>query len=451
MKHLSIKVRVTLWYTLFMTVLTAIALSLLLLIVNWQIIASIHSKLEWVVSKNFKEIEYDDGKIEIDEDIDFFQDGVYLIVYDEEGNQIYGKLPNSLKASQTPAFKNGEMQEVKIDSVKWIFFDVYQSIREGEGIWMRGMVSRSDAESGLSIVIKLAMLLLPLFVILIALGGYYIIYRAFVPVEKMRETAREIAESNDLSRRINLGKGNDEIYQLADTFDQMLERIQETYEREKQFTSDASHELRTPISVIITQTEYSLRHENPVGELRESLETILAQSRKMSRMISQLLMLARADQGREKIEKEKVNLSELIELIADEERERAEDKSIQIIAECHPGIYLEGDKTLLMRCFMNLIENAITYGKEGGNIWITLDKQDESVRGYIKDDGIGIHEADLPRIWERFFRADTSRTSSEKGSSGLGLSMVKWIIEAHGGTITVESHYQEGTIFYFSF
>lgn len=452
MRGLSIKGRVTLWYTLFMAVLTAIVLFLLVLAGNQQILASVRSRLERAVSDNLKEIEYDkeDG-LEIDDDLRTFQDGVYLLLYDEQGNPVYGRLPYDLKASQMPAFQNGKIQEAKLQSVKWVFFDVYKPLQDGQGVWMRGMISQSEAESGLHILLRLFMLFAPLFVAAVAVGGYVIIYRAFAPIEKMRRMADEITDGNDLSRRIRLGSGTDEIYQLADTFDRMLDRIQRAYEREKQFTADASHELRTPVSVISSQAEYALRHGDTVEGLRERMQVILTQSRKISGLLSQLLLLARADQGREKLQKERIHLSELVEIIAEEERERAAARGIQIHTDCQPALYVEGDETMLMRCFINLIENAVAYGKDGGNIWIGLAGENDFVQGYVRDDGIGIREEHLPNIWERFYQADPARSSRAEGSAGLGLSLVKWIVEAHGGSIRAESRYQQGTTFYFSF
>lgn len=451
MKRMSIKVRVTLWYTLFMTVFTVFAILLLLGIGDREVLTGIQSRLENAVSGNLDEVEYDDGGLEIDDDFQIFQDGVYLVLYDEQGNHLYGQLPHGLTASQTPAFQNGSLQKVKIETVNWMFFDVYKPLGGVSGVWLRGVLSRNDAEEGIDMIRRVFMLLLPVFVLLIGGGGYYITYRAFLPVEKMRKTAEDIAEGTDLSRRIQLEEGGDEIHQLADTFDKMLDRIQAAFERERQFTSDVSHELRTPVSVIITQAEYGLRHGKPSENLRESLEIIQKQSRKMSGMISQLLMLARAEQGREKLQKESFDLSEMVETVAEEERERAEKKAITIWTDCESGLYLEGDETMLMRCFINLIENAIAYGREGGNIWIHLSGHENGIQGYVKDDGIGISQEHLPKIWERFYQVDAARAASGEGSSGLGLSMVKWIVEAHGGSITAESHYGRGTTFSFCF
>ncbi len=455
MKRLSVKARVTLWYTLFMTILILGVWLILVLLSDRQISVSMQNKLETAVSEGLEDVEYEDSTgLVIEEDADMFYEGVYLILYDEEGNHIRGKLPYGLKTEQTPAFVNGKVQEISIEDSKWVFLDVYKTLgteNQEKGVWMRGILSHSEAESSLTTLIHLAMLLLPLLVILIAVGGYYITYRAFKPIETMREAAEEITESQNLTRRIQLGDGKDEIHQLANTFDRMFDRIQEAFEREKQFTSDVSHELRTPVSVIAMQAEYSLRHENPSDELRERLQVILEQSRKMTGMISQLLTLSRADQGRAKLQKEMVHLSELVEIIAEEEQERAERKNIQIYTDCEPELYMEGDETMLMRCFINLLENAIAYGKEDGAIWISLTGKNQMIQGHIRDNGIGIQEEHLNKIWERFYQVDSSRSASAGGSSGLGLSMVKWIVEAHGGEITVESRYQKGTTFHFQF
>lgn len=451
MKRLTIKSRVTLWYTLFMTVLTAAVLFLLVFIGGKQIEASVRGRLEAVLADNVSEVEYDDGRIEVDDDLVTFWDGIYFILYDHQGNHLRGELPKGITAEETPAFWDGKMQEVVIDATRWVLLDSYMPLANGTGVWMRGMVSRSEAETSLSVVLNLARWALPLFVVLIALGGYYITYRAFAPVEQIRRTVEEITDGDDLSRRIDLGKGKDELHQLADTFDGMLDRIEEAFEREKQFTSDASHELRTPISVIATQAEYALRHDNPSGELRERLQVILNNSRKMSGMLSQLLMLARADQGRAEIQRETVDISELAEMVAEELREQAGEKGIQIYIHCQPGLCLEGDETLLMRCLINLLQNAISYGRDNGSIWLSLVSREDVIQGYIRDDGIGIAPEHLPRIWERFYQVDPVRSARSDGSSGLGLSMVKWIVEAHGGSITAESRAGEGTTFHFTF
>ena len=171
--------------------------------------------------------------------------------------------------------------------------------------------------------------------------------------------------------------------------------------------------------------------------------------RYLSQMISQLLMISRADQGRQQLMLEGLDFSELTEMAALEAREMAESRGIQVETDIQPGVTLCGDETLLIRMWMNLLENAVRYGKEQGHIYLWLRRQQDTVSGGVKDDGIGISQEDLPHIWERFYQADAARTVS--GSSGLGLSMVAWIVRAHQGEIRAESVLGEGSVFSFTF
>lgn len=169
-------------------------------------------------------------------------------------------------------------------------------------------------------------------------------------------------------------------------------------------------------------------------------------------MVSQLLMLSRADQGRAKLEPESLNLSEIALIACEEAKELAAAKHISVKYNLKPELSMIGDETLLIRFFLNLLNNAICYGKENGHIWLTLQRDAENplyIKGSVKDDGIGISKKDLPHIWERFYQADASRTESE--NSSLGLSMVDWIVKAHHGTIKVKSSLGEGSEFSFSF
>lgn len=199
----------------------------------------------------------------------------------------------------------------------------------------------------------------------------------------------------------------DEIHYLADTFDLMLDELENAFLREKQFTSDVSHELRTPVSVICAQSEALLENTSLPKELRSQAEVIYRKSHQISTLISHLLLLSRADQNRAILTFEYLNLFACV------------------------------DETAYSRLLINLLSNAVTYGKENGNVWISLTPADSDILLQIRDDGIGMSEEILSHIWERFYRADSSRTGDDH--FGLGLSMVQWIVTAHGGTITVQS------------
>ena len=265
---------------------------------------------------------------------------------------------------------------------------------------------------------------------------------------------QEIRHDADLSRRVGLykedgRKNRDEIAYLAQTFDEMLEELEKVFQREKQFTSDVSHELRTPVSVILAQCESCLEEESFNEKQREQIMVIQKKARTIAELISHLLMLSRADQGRLKLHLEEVNVSELVEMIVEEQQILATERDITIQTKIEPELYAKLDETLYIRMMDNLLSNATAYGKEGGTIEVTLTRGAEGLCGTVKDDGIGIAKEHLSHIWERFYRVDAARTGGNH--SGLGLAMVKWIVEVHGGNIQVESVPGEGTTFTYVF
>ena len=314
---------------------------------------------------------------------------------------------------------------------------------------IRGITSITEAERSYLAIIRLAVILLPLAAALTAGLGYFMTGRTLRPVARITGTVQQILKDRDLSRRIGLGEGRDEIYRMAATFDQLLEQVEASLKREQQFTSDVSHELRTPVASMLLACEELLEQGQLGKEERESVEILYQKARYLSQMISQLLLLSRADQGRERLVMEPLDFSELTAMAAEEARDAGSEKKIQVYDRIQPGLTMVGDETLLIRLWMNLLNNAVSYGKEGGHIWLSLEKDGEDIRGQVRDDGIGIRREDLPHIWERFFQADAARTRQD--SSGLGLSMVQWIVKAHHGRIRADSRLGEGTVFTFWF
>ena len=184
--------------------------------------------------------------------------------------------------------------------------------------------------------------------------------------------------------------------------------------------------------------------------MEESLEVILKQSRKMSALISQLLLLARADQGNHNtFQFECINMSELTEIVVEELSLMVQENSIEITTNIEEDLFIKADQTLMMRLLMNLLTNAIAYSKASGTVHMQLFRDETNIIGTVSDNGIGISEQHITKIWDRFYRVDAARTSSNIGNTGLGLSMVKWIVELHGGEITVESKFGEGSTFTF--
>lgn len=460
MRRLSLKGKLTLLYTALMTAVVCGVLAILFSLSGKEILSLVQNRLETTVSQAVDDIELDDGVLEFDSDLMNLEHGVYLSVYDADGILLYGKIPYGFDNSAL--FEDGTVRQYNLNGTAYYLMDLFYRI-EGYG-WtvIRGIVSITDAEEGFLMTVRLAVILLPLMVALTAVMGYFMTKRTLRPVSRITDTVREIQRDGDLSRRINLGDGRDEIYRMAATFDEMLHQVEVSMKREQQFTSDVSHELRTPVAAMMLQCEELQKHEYSDPKIRAGIRMLSRKTQYLSTMITQLLFLTRADQGRQRLAMERVDFSELTAMVCEEISESASwgqsdpepasadaAKEITVESQIEEGIFLHGDETLLIRFWMNLLNNAVTYGKQGGHIRVTLKKENGRAAGTVADDGIGISESDLPHIWERFYQADPSRTG--ENSSGLGLSMVQWIVRAHNGEITVKSRLGEGTVFSFWF
>ena len=380
-----------------------------------------------------------------------------LSMYDEKMYFLYGRLPHGFRSQ--PEFSDGEMRTIRDGSREWYVYDMSCRLSDDLTVYVRGVTSVTDAEESFAVTVRLALILLPLMVLATALTGYRFTRRVLLPVRRITGAVKEIRSDADLSRRVGLtdadnGKApvhRDEFYALAETFDGMLEELEEVFRREQQFTSDASHELRTPVSVILAQCDAMLSDESLTEDQRSQLALIRRKAAGMSDMISQLLFLSRADQGRQPIHRERLDLSELTEMIIEEQQMLADGagRGIRIESRISPGVEADADETLYIRMVSNLLSNAVRYSHDGGKVEVILEERDGEVRGRVKDHGVGIAAEDLTRIWERFYRADSSRT--ETSHSGLGLSMVRWIAHAHGGDVSVASEAGKGSEFAFYF
>ncbi|MDO5089612.1 MAG: HAMP domain-containing sensor histidine kinase [Leptotrichiaceae bacterium] len=445
MNKVSIKTKITFWYISLMMLLVLFFLGVIFYISENLILNSTYSELKQTVSSAFNELDFYNGELEIDSDMNVVINNVHISIYDENLQFIYGDQPLSFKYDDS--FKgDGKIKIVKKGNKKWYVYEEKKNFKEYGDIWFRGIVPASEAEKAIEIIIFISLAVFPFLIFFIALSGYFITKNAFRPIEKIRMAAEKINEGNDLSQRINMGEGYDEIHTLANTFDTMFNRLQSSFNSEVQFTSDVSHELRTPISVIISQSEYGLGHLNTVEKTEKSLNIILQESKKMSRLISQLLTMSRIDRGHQKLNMEYLNVSEITEIVIDSQKNDADSKNIKILTEIAPEIYMRGDELMIMRLLINLISNAVSYGKENGCIKVRLLKKKGRIIGKISDNGIGIAKENIDKIWTRFFRVETSRTTD---NSGLGLAMVKWIVEAHRGNILVESELGKGSTFTF--
>ncbi|MBI3766345.1 MAG: ATP-binding protein [Ignavibacteriales bacterium] len=214
----------------------------------------------------------------------------------------------------------------------------------------------------------------------------------------------------------------------------------------KQFSADASHELRTPLTVMRSQLETALNSKITHLELKKIIANCLDETLRMSAIIENLLLLAKGDTGQDHLKQEKVDLGKLIRETYDESVIIASQKSITVTLDSPPHVIVSGDEQRLHQMLLNLIDNAVKYGRDRGTIFLRLNKEDGMAKIRVADDGIGISEHDMARIFDRFYRVDRAR-SRELGGVGLGLSIAKWIAETHGGTIGVASKVDKGSEF----
>ncbi len=304
--------------------------------------------------------------------------------------------------------------------------------------------STEDIDKSLAGLIRTLSIAGPFTLILAGAGGVFLAQRALKPVDKIARTAHQIGES-DLSRRIPV-QSRDELGRLASTLNQMIERLERAFKRQQQFTADASHELRSPLSVIQAESTLALNKERSPDEYKRSLEVISNESAHMAKVIDQLLMLARADSGRESLSFEEIDLGDLLASIAENTEILCKDKGIEFCSDLRDSILVSGDRAKLRELFLNLLDNAIRYSPDGGTISLTLRREEDMAVIDIADTGIGIPEKDIPHIFERFYRVDRAR-SREQAGAGLGLSICKYIAEVHGGRIEVKSELGKGSTF----
>ena len=273
-------------------------------------------------------------------------------------------------------------------------------------------------------------------------GGWWISSRAIRPVENISATAVKIA-AGDLSQRINAAETESELGQLAAVLNSTFARLEAAFAQQKQFASDAAHELRTPVSVILTQTQGALNREREAKDYKQTIEACQRAAQRMRKLISSLLELARLDAGQEQMKRLRFDLSKTLSDCVELVRPLADERGVKLVTELAPS-EIAGDSERLGQVVTNLLTNAIEYNHNGGEVNVALKLENAMAVLTVSDTGQGIAAEDLPRVFERFYRADKSRSS---GNAGLGLAICKAIIAAHGGSIDVASKENAGTTF----
>lgn len=278
-----------------------------------------------------------------------------------------------------------------------------------------------------------------------SLGGVFLAGRALSPIDRITRLARRIS-AEDLGQRLDLRLPDDEVGRLARTFDEMIARLDEAFRRQRQFTADASHELRTPMTVIKGQIEVALQRERDPQAYRSVLQAVNEEVDRMIRLVGSLLTLARADAGQIPITLEPVSLPDVVGAAVEQVQPLAGQRGVDLQMFSSRPVTLRADDDLVLQLLLNLLDNAIKYTAAGGEVAVGWNANGRDVELWVRDTGSGIAREHLPHLFDRFYRVDKARSRAE-GGTGLGLSICRWIAEAHGGSISVESAPGQGTTF----
>lgn len=306
--------------------------------------------------------------------------------------------------------------------------------------------SLESAAENLDMVLLVIVVSIPVSLVLFVYGGWFMAGRALRPVEIITASARKITAEN-LSHRLEVVNPQDEIGRLAETFNNTLARLENAFQKTRQFAADASHELRTPLTILRGEAEVALKWAKEPEEFRAILQSNLEEIRRMTAIIEHLLEVAKAEEGSLALNVEEVELYGLLADLVQQVGLMAREKGVEILFET-PGamIKVDGDPLRLRQLFLNLIVNAVKYSEEGGKVRVVLDAANGQARVAVVDTGSGIPSEDIPHIFDRFYRVDKARNRAQ-GGIGLGLSLARSFAEAHGGRIEVMSQLGKGSVF----
>jgi heavy metal sensor kinase len=368
-----------------------------------------------------------------------------LQVADRQGNWLYRSSSMDRYQIPRPEYASAVPLTLMLNNVPLRVLTTEMQVGD-QSYFTQAAVPLDEFYGALHLFGTLLFVSIPILLLSAAAGGYWMSRRALAPVDQITQTARSISVQN-LSSRLIVPPTGDELQRLSETLNSMLERLEAAFKKIIQFTADASHELRTPVAVMRTRTELSLRKPRSADEYRETVAQVHSELEKTSDLVERLMLLARADYGVEALQLSTIDLGEVVRQVSGQAKVLSETKEIDLREQMpsHP-VWVKADAHALRRLFLILIDNAVKYTPRGGRVEVVVRQENGFAIGEVRDTGIGIAPEHLPNVFERFYRADKAR-SRESGGVGLGLSIGHWIAEAHAGTIAVQSSLGGGSIF----
>ena len=370
-------------------------------------------------------------------------------VCDQDGQWLYRSVP--LESNNVPIATPGllgspRFQTLSVERHSLRFYS-QRIVANGRPYTVQVAAPMNEAFEAMEWFRLILLFAAPLLLIAASIGGYWLSTRALAPVDEISRTAQRISIEN-LTDRLQVAETGDQLQRLSETLNAMLSRLEGSVRRITQFTADASHELRAPVSLIRTTAEVAVQRDRTAAEYREALDEILQEAERTSQVVDSLMLLARADSGKESLECVPVDLCSVVRGAVEQGEKLARNHGLSCTASLAAGpIPIQADGDALRRALLILIDNAVKYTPESGSVMVRLETNKGFAIVSVSDTGIGIAKSDRAHIFDRFWRADKAR-SREQGGAGLGLSIARWIAEMHRGSIEVESEPGKGSTFH---
>ncbi len=391
------------------------------------------------VRQNMRYFNYTDGKLEIQDEFVFQEDSVFFLILNQDGKVLAGEYPKQF--TKEPEIEL-VTRKVTVNGEDYFVRDVRKNKTGRVHIYARGVVRKEDVYSKYRTLTYLSYLIVFVIYVLALFVGTLFAMRLSASIKDMMRTADTIGREHNISGRMEYMGRYRELKVLAQANNRMLERMEQQFLQQEQFTSDVAHELRTPVAVMLAQCEYARGHLDNREEVEMAFDVIGRQSQKIHSIISKLLYLSRLEQGKTKLDAEEADLVDIVEAVCEDEEEKA-DGRVKINMHLSPAV-ARTDINLMSIAIQNIVTNAIKYNGDGDMIDVTTGQKGEQVFVSVRDYGRGIPDEEQSHIFERFYKSDKSRNSE---GFGIGLAITKKILEINQGTIEVESVPGRGSMF----
>lgn len=427
-----------------MIIMGLVMLIMIRVLSNAAIEYDIKQDLRKEIEKNLQNVSMENRDLKISEDFLYENDNVHFLIIDNELQIVAGEYSdNVMEELQNLAIKNKTSHAVICDGEKYYVRDVRI---QGSGIknclYIRGFIRKADVDSSYRAIELISYLCIVGVLCIILICELFLSKRISTELKNMCQTAEQIGSNLDMSQRIKYNNQFKEIAVLAQANNRMLDRMEQTFQMQEQFTSDVAHELRTPVSVVMAQCQYARGMDIGREGYEEALEVIYRQSRKIEQIITQLLNFSRLDQDRVQLQEELLDLVEIVESVCESIQEKAQGG---ILLRLHmQDAVTVGDIGLIIIVVQNLVTNAIKFSEKGGQVDVSTGTEQDWVYVKVRDYGIGIEPEHLESIFRRFYQCDTSRNAE---GFGLGLPLCEKIAQKHGGRIEVVSEVGKGSAF----